>query len=90
MILLEYNGPGGFFTELGRTLVMGNSVPGELQAMCEKNRATQAFDLGTEAIQEAFFASQGRREDFDRRSFAARYFDSGKHRPHAPLADGRF
>lgn len=45
MILLEYNGPGGFFTELGRTLVMGNSVPAELQAQCEKNRATQAWDL---------------------------------------------
>ena len=45
MILLEFNGPGGFFTELGRTLVLGKA-PQELKDMLVKNREAQAFDLG--------------------------------------------
>ncbi|MFM9967401.1 MAG: M24 family metallopeptidase [Burkholderiales bacterium] len=45
MVLLEFNGPGGFFTELGRTLVLGKA-PQELKDMLVKNRAAQEFDLG--------------------------------------------
>lgn len=44
MILLEFNGPGGFFTELGRTVVLGKA-PQELKDMLVKNRAAQEFDL---------------------------------------------
>jgi Xaa-Pro aminopeptidase len=44
MILLEFNGPGGFFTELGRTLVMGKASQ-ELKDMLAKNRAAQEFNL---------------------------------------------
>jgi Xaa-Pro aminopeptidase len=45
MILLEFNGPGGFFTELARTVVLGKA-PQELKDMLAKNRAAQEFDLG--------------------------------------------
>ena len=47
MILLEFNGPGGFFTELGRTLVMGNTVPGELQTRLEQAYRVGDVDLIT-------------------------------------------
>ena len=45
MILLEFNGPGGFFTELARTVTMGKASQ-ELKDMLLKNRETQAYDLG--------------------------------------------